>query len=200
MKNKLYLIIILIMVLNINLHSQDSEPSPLKFNYIINGNNITNQPLSSEYFQQKKFSLGAQWGAHSRMMKALDMNVNHGWQPHKGWTDSTVVSIADPNDSMKYIWYGSDFYDCRAFVFKPTLYIPIDKRGELITQAADTTKSVFGFSYLRDSNQVLSNPNNTRYNLYRDSINYIDSVVLANVWLDDGYKLALLFPPLFKKT
>ena len=134
------------------------------------------------------------------MMKALDMNVNHGWQPHKGWTDSIVVSIADPNDSMKYIWYGSDFYDCRAFVFKPTLYIPIDKRGELITQAADTTKSVFGFSYLRDSNQVLSNPNNTRYNLYRDSINYIDSVVLANVWLDDGYKLALLFPPLFKKT
>ncbi len=75
MKNKLYLIIILIMALNINLHSQDSEPTPLKFNFIINGNTITNQPFSSEYFQQKKFSLGAQWGAHSRMMKALDSSL-----------------------------------------------------------------------------------------------------------------------------
>ncbi|MFA5511699.1 MAG: hypothetical protein WC313_04545 [Candidatus Kapaibacterium sp.] len=168
------------------------KPSPLRFNFIVNGDSLTNQTLSRDYFQQTKFMLGTQWGGHSRMLIALKMNSNHAWQPHFGWSDSTVVSPADPADSMKYIWYGSDHYNCRAFQFKPTLYIPEYKRGEFVIQPADTTNSIFGFSYIRDTNQLFNNPTRTKFHLYRDSINYIDSVVLGKVWLNNKFEYLLL--------
>lgn len=108
MKTILILTVLIFSAFSTMLFSQDTEPSPLRFNFIANGDSITNQPLSSDYFPQTKFMLGTQWGGHSRMLKALRMNSNHAWQPHFGWDDSTVVSPADPADSMKYIWYGSD--------------------------------------------------------------------------------------------
>lgn len=67
------------------------------------------------------------------------------------------------------------------------MYIPENRQGEFIYQAADNRRSVFGFSYIRDSAQVINNPSSTIYKLYKDSTNLINAVVLGNTWINDKF-------------
>lgn len=188
---KTLLILSALLLVAINLSAQDSEPSPLHFSYIANGQNYTNQALNKEHFQQNNFIISTQWEGHSRMLQALKFNMNHGKRPRNDWSSnsdrvSSFPNIADSGYTMKYIWSG-DQHECRGFQYRTTLFIPKHRQGEFIYQAADSTRSVFGFSYIRDSAQVINNPNSTIYKLYTDSTDYIDSVVLGNTWINDKF-------------
>ncbi|MBE2189807.1 MAG: hypothetical protein IAE98_10095 [Candidatus Kapabacteria bacterium] len=188
---KTLIILSALLLVTINLSAQDSEPSPLHFSYIANGQNYTNQALNKEHFQQNNFIISTQWEGHSRMLQALKFNMNHGNRPRNEWGNtlgrvSSFPNIADSGYSMKYIWSGQQ-HECRGFQYCPTLFIPENRRGEFIYQAADDRRSVFGFSYIRDSAQVINNPSSTIYKLYTDSTDYIDSVVLGKTWINDKF-------------
>jgi hypothetical protein len=188
---KTLIIISVLLFVTINVSAHDSEPSPLNFSYIANGQNYEDQALNKEHFQQTNFIISTQWEGHSRMLQALKFNMNHGHRPRNDWGTSlgrvsSFPNIADSGYSMKYIWTGGK-HECRGFQYSPTLYIPENQRGKLIYQTADNRRSVFGFSYIRDSAQVINNPNSTIYKLYTDSTNYIDSVVLGNTWINDKF-------------
>ncbi|MCO5251098.1 MAG: hypothetical protein M9949_06715 [Candidatus Kapabacteria bacterium] len=188
---KTLIILSALLFVTIRLSAQDSEPSPLNFSYIANGQNYTNQALNKAHFQQSNFIISTQWEGHSRMLQALKFNMNHGHRPRNEWGStlgrvSSFPNIADSGYSMKYIWFGGK-HECRGFQYRPTLYIPENRQGEFIYQAADTTRTVFGFSYIRDSAQVINNPNSTIYKLYKDSTNLINAVVLGNTWINDKF-------------
>jgi hypothetical protein len=188
---KTLIILSALLFVAINLSAQDSEPSPLNFSYIANGQNYTNQAMNKEHFQQNNFIISTQWEGHSRMLQALKFNMNHGHRPRNDWGTSlgrvsSFPNIADSGYSMKYIWTGGQ-HECRGFQYSPTLYIPENRQGEFIYQAADNRRSVFGFSYIRDSAQVINNPSSTIYKLYKDSTNLINAVVLGNTWINDKF-------------
>ncbi|PKL86673.1 MAG: hypothetical protein CVV22_00870 [Ignavibacteriae bacterium HGW-Ignavibacteriae-1] len=188
---KTLLILSALLLVAINLSAQDSEPSPLHFSYIANGQNYTNQALNKEHFQQNNFIISTQWEGHSRMLQALKFNMNHGKRPRNDWSSnsdrvSSFPNISDSGYTMKYIWSG-DQHECRGFQYSPTLFIPENRQGEFIYQAADNRRSVFGFSYIRDSAQVINNPSSTIYKLYNDSTDYIDSVVLGKTWINNKF-------------
>jgi hypothetical protein len=190
MKN--IIILSALLFVTINLSAQDSEPSPLLFTIKVNGDTMSNQAFSRDFFKQEEFFLGPQWEGHARMLQALHCNLNHGVRPQHGWSDSARIGFfpnnADSGYKLKYIWDGRK-ENYRGFQYSPTLYITESQRGQFIYQAADDRCSVFGFSYIRDSAQVINNPNSTIYKLYADSSDYIDSVVLGKTWINDKFYL-----------
>lgn len=76
-----------------SLFSQDRDPSPFRFNFQYDGKFYSDTCMSQEVFKQKKFVLGAQWGMHPRMGRALRMNVNQGVGSRLLDTDMTAEEI-----------------------------------------------------------------------------------------------------------
>lgn len=75
---KIIILASLVVVAISSLFSQDRDPSPFRLTYKYDGRLYVDTCMSQQVFKQKKFVLGAQWGMHPRMGRALRMNVNQG--------------------------------------------------------------------------------------------------------------------------
>lgn len=82
---KIIILASLVAVAISSLFSQDRDPSPFRLTYLYGGRLYVDTCMSQQVFKQKKFVLGAQWGMHPRMGRALRMNVNQGTQPTLGY-------------------------------------------------------------------------------------------------------------------
>jgi hypothetical protein len=183
------LIVIILLILNVSTYAQDIERSPIKFDYKIGINNYINKPLMPERFPQNQFMISTQWGGHPRMLQALKFNCTQDWRPNWGISPDT---IQDPNYKIFYIWDNRYWEGAAGFQFNPTLYIPPDQRGKFISKPKDTTRSIFGFSYIKgtilDSNQS-NNENYDRLILNKNDTSLFssDSIILKYSWINNMY-------------
>ncbi len=175
-------VIIFLLAINIII-AQDHEVSKMKFNYQMNGNTYTNEPLHRDSLIPKNFVITTQWGGHPRMLNALKFNYNQGWAPSYGNGDSTYLPNNTETPKLTHIWnYRYEAEASLGFIYEPTLYIPPNRRGEFITKANDATKAIWGFSH-RLGDTLQDSVNFDRLVLYKTAA-YKDSIVLKNTWIN----------------
>lgn len=184
-----YYIVLLLAICFSLINAQDKEVSPMKFTYKYGDTTFVNKTFKPELLKQKNFVISTQWEGHPRVLKALLFNYNQGWHPNWG-----IPPLRDLDSSykLKHIWDNRNYEYIPGCVFEPTLYIPENKRDELVVRKYDTTLAVWGFSHVKGTILPESQHNDDNYNrliLKKDSLSSYssDSIVLKNSWMNNLY-------------
>ncbi|MBX3043101.1 MAG: T9SS type A sorting domain-containing protein [Candidatus Kapabacteria bacterium] len=177
-----YIIILLLSVTS--LIAQNFEPGQQLFKWGLTGDSIY---ISSdlEYFRQTKPILGWHWGGSYKLSKSLLVNQNDAFRHWENWgftindfVDSCHI-ILKPDEYSHAV--GPEILNARAIQFEPTLRLDPAEPNKLVIRSGDTTRPIFGFTYIRG--QILSDPTRTNFNrLIIDSTALIGQVILDKPW------------------
>jgi len=186
MKKSLCLFLI---VISYFANSQDFEPTQVKFNWGIGGNE-TYLSADSAYFKQDKFLRGWHWGASKKISHAVGVNQN----------DAHRTVTADKLDTNCHIILKPDEYthgnehrilNARAIQYEPTLTLNPNNPSELVIRQGDTTRPVFGF--LNRRGRILTDSTDPNFNrLIIDSVELVNQVILSEPWPSNHLSLALI--------
>ena len=170
-------IIILLLVSAVIMHAQDTEPTQLHFNFLGNSNYYLS--ADSVYFKQTDFILGWAWSGGRKMSEALMDNQAHIR------TDLPVTKDSLKSNT-KLVLNAINIYDngggltgvnSQSLWYSPVLQITSPGSFSNI-RMGDPRNSIFGFRNIRGE----SIGNNDVGLKLKTSGNYVDSVVLENVW------------------
>jgi hypothetical protein len=169
-----------------SLFSQNFEPSQKLFKWGLTGDS-TYISADSVYFKQTKPIIGWHWAGPLKISQSLLVNQFDGhrdWESYNYTTDDFLDGyhlIIKPDEYSHAV--DSKILNARGIQFEATLKLDPNDLGKLVIRAGDTTRPVFGFSYIRGF--IPTNPSDPNFNrliIHRDSTHLVGQVILDNPW------------------
>ncbi len=184
------LLCLFLIVIAYFANSQDFEPTQVKFNWGIGGNE-TYLSADSAYFKQDKFLRGWHWGASKNISHAVGANQKdaHSYVTAEE-LDSNCLIILKPD--VEYTHGNEDrILNARAIQYEPTLLLNSNNPSNLVIRQGDTTRPVFGF--LNRRGRILTDSTDPNFNrLIIDSAELVNEVILSEPWPSNQLSLALI--------